>query len=351
LRDTGPSGRLPAEETITGAARRALTQGRKPMKKPLFLAGAALALVTPNAFAAEAYPIKPIRMIAPYPAGGTSDTIARILGQKLTEAWNMAVVVDNRSGVNGSLGSAIAARSPADGYTLLVGNVGPVAINASLYKSVGYDPVRDFTPVTLAAAGPNIVVVNPSFSVKTIKDLIALAKSGSRINYGSSGPGSISQLAAELFKGMTVTDMTHVPYKGSALIVNDLIGGQIQISFSDMPVALPHVKSTKLRAIAVTSAKATPLVPGVPSIAESGVPGYSIESWWGVLVPAGTSHDLVGKLNTELVRILQLADVKERFASLGVETVPSTQEQFAAYIKSEIAKFSKLIKEVGVKIE
>jgi tripartite-type tricarboxylate transporter receptor subunit TctC len=324
------------------------------MQKTLIVIGFAALQAALPAGAAEsgAYPTKPIRVIAPYPAGGTSDTIARTIGQKLTEAWGQIVVVDNRGGVNGSLGSEIASRAPADGYTLLVGNVAPVAINASIYKSVGYDPVRDFAPVTMVAAGPNIVVTNPNVAAKSMKDVIALAKGGTlRFNYGSSGAGSISHLAAEMFKNMTGTDMAHIPYKGSALIINDLLGGQIQISFSDMPVALPHVKAGKLRALAVTGAKATPLVPGVPTVAEAGVTGYAIDNWWGLLAPAGTPKAILDQLNGAMVKSLQQTDVKERFANLGVETVPGTQAEFAAHIKSEIAKFSKLIKDVGAKIE
>jgi len=326
------------------------------MKTSVAAIGACLSLAlsaVQMASAAEsgAYPTKPIRLIAPFPAGGTSDTIARTLGQKLTEAWSQGVVVDNRGGVGGIVGTTMARYAPADGYTLLVGNVSPVAINGSLYKSLDYNAVRDFTPVTMAAAGPNIVVINPSVNVKSIKELVTYVKGGGKMDFGTSGAGTISHLAAEMFKNMTGVSMLHVPYKGSALIINDLLGGQIQISFSDMPVALPHVKAGKLRALAVTSAKATPLVPGVPSVAEAGVPGYAIDSWWGVLVPTGTPKEITAKLNTELVRILNLPEVKERFAGLGVEAVPSTQAQFAQTINSEITKFAKLIKDVGIKIE
>ena len=326
------------------------------MKTSVAAIGACLSLALSAvqiASAAEsgAYPTKPIRLIAPFPAGGTSDTIARTLGQKLTEAWKQGVVVDNRGGVGGIVGTTMAARAPADGYTLLVGNVGPVAINGSLYKGLEYDAVRDFVPVTMAAAGPNIVVVNPSVKPANIKELVAYIKGGGKIDFGTSGAGSISHLAAEMFMNMTGTKMLHVPYKGSALIINDLLGGQIQISFSDMPVALPHVKANKLRALAVTGAKSTPLVPGVPSVAEAGIAGYAIESWWGVLVPTGTPKDITAKLNSELVRILNTQEVKDRFAALGVEAVPSTQAQFGQTINTEIAKFAKLIKDVGIKIE
>ncbi len=323
------------------------------MKVAAAATGFGLMLASVAALAADAgsYPAKPIRLIAPFPAGGTSDTIARTIGQKLAEAWKQSVVIDNRGGVAGIIGTEMAAHAPADGYTALVANVTPVAINGSLYKSLPYNSVRDFAPVTLVAAGPNIVVVNPSVPAKTIKELVVLAKSGVKIDYGSSGAGSISHLAAEMFKNMTGTQMLHVPYKGSALIINDLLGGQIQISFSDMPVALPHVKAGKLRALAVTGAKSTPLVPGVPSMAEAGVPGYAIDSWWGLLVPAGTPKEIAAKLNAETVRVLHLPDVNERFASLGVEAIPGTQEQFAQTINVEIAKYSKLIKDVGIRIE
>ena len=301
---------------------------------------------------AQSYPTKSIRIIAPFPPGGTSDTIARILGQKLTEAWKHQAIVDNRGGVAGSLGAAIAAKSPPDGYTLLVGNVGPVAINHNIYRSVGYDPIKDFAPITLAVSAPQIVVVHPSVPAKTFKEFAALVKAQKgKINYGSSGPGSISQLSVELYKRMTKTDMLHVPFKGSALITIALLSGEIDVVFSDVAVVLPHVESGKLRALAVTSLKPTPLLPGLPSIAESGVPGFAITSWWGMLAPAGTPQPIVAQLNAELVRILQLPDVKKSFAGLGVDAVHSTPDEFARLIKSEVEQYAKLIKEIGIKID
>ncbi len=319
----------------------------------LLAAGLALAIaLVPATVLGQAYPSKPIRVVVPFPPGGTSDTIARTLGQKLTEAWGQQVVVDNRAGVAGSLGAAIAAKSPPDGYTLLVGNVGPVAININTYRSVGYDPVKDFAPITLVVAGPQIVVVHPSVPAKTFKDFTALVKlHKGKLNYGSSGPGSVSHLAAELYKRMANVDLVHIPYKGSALITNDLIAGQVDVAFSDLPVVLPHVKSGRLRALAVTGAKPTALVPGVPTVAESGVPGFAITSWWGMLAPTGTPEPIITRLNTELIRILQLADVKERFANLGVETVTSTPAEFSAFIRLEIVKFTKLTNELGIKID
>ncbi len=317
------------------------------------LAGVALAvLLAPAAVHAQTYPTKPIRVVAPFPAGGTSDIIARTLGGKLTEAWGHQTVVENRAGVAGSLGAAVVAKSPPDGYMLLVGNVGPIAVNGSVYKNIGYDPVRDFAPITLAVTAPQIVVVHPSVPANTFKDFTALVKTRKdKLNFGSSGPGSISHLAAEMYKRMAKVDLVHIPYKGSALITADLIGGHVDVAFSDMAVVLPHVKSGRLRALAVTGAKPTPLVPGVPTVAESGVPGFEMTSWWGMLAPAGTPEPIIGRLNAELRRILQLADVRERFGLLGVEAVTSTPAEFGALIKSEIAKYSKLISEVGVKVE
>ena len=308
-----------------------------------------VALSVPVTTTAQTYPTKPIRLIAPFPPGGTSDTIARILGQKLTEAWKQQAIVENRAGVAGSLGSAVAAKSPPDGYTLLVGNVGPVAINHNVYKNVGYDPLKDFTPITLSVTAPQIVVVHPSVPAKNFKEFTALVKQHKgKINYGSSGPGSISHRSAELYKQMTGSDMLHVPFKGSALITTALLSGEVDVVFSDMAVVLPHVQANKLRALAVTGPEPTPLVPGVPTVAASGVPGFAMTSWWGVLGPAGMQPAIVSRLNTELVRILKEDDVKKRFATLGVDAANSTPQEFSALIRTEIDKYAKLLKAVGI---
>ncbi|HET9663075.1 MAG TPA: tripartite tricarboxylate transporter substrate binding protein [Burkholderiales bacterium] len=319
--------------------------------KPILasIALAMLSLTVPAASTAQTYPTKPIRLIAPFPPGGTSDTIARILGQKLTEAWKQQAIVENRAGVAGSLGSAVAAKSPPDGYTLLVGNVGPVAINHNVYKNVGYNPLKDFTPITLAVTAPQIVVVHPSVPARTFKEFTALVKRHrGKINYGSSGPGSISHLSAELYKQMTGSDMLHVPFKGSALITTALLSGEVDVVFSDMAVVLPHVQANKLRALAVTGPEPTPLVPGVPTVAASGVPGFAMTSWWGVLGPAGLPQPIVARLNTELVRILKQDDVKKRFATLGVDAANSTPQEFSSLIRTEIDKYAKLLKAVGI---
>ncbi|MBM3357080.1 MAG: tripartite tricarboxylate transporter substrate binding protein [Betaproteobacteria bacterium] len=298
---------------------------------------------------AQAYPTKPIRVLVPFSPGGTSDIIGRTLGQKLSEAWGQPVIMDNRAGVAGSLGAGIAAKSPADGYTLLVGNVGPIAVNNQIYKAVEYDSIRDFTPITLAVTAPQIVVVHPSVPAKTFKELNALVKKHSgKINYGSSGPGSISMLSAELYKRMTKTDMLHVPFKASALITIALMAGEIDVVFSDMAVVLPHVKAGRLRALAVTGPKPTPLVPDLPTVSESGVPGFVMTSWWGIFGPAGLPQPIVTRLNTELVRILKLPEIQKTFATLGVDAANSTPEELAALVKSEVPRYAKLIAEIGI---
>ncbi len=305
-----------------------------------------------HALAADNFPTKPLRLIAPYPPGGTSDIIARLVGQKLTDVWGQQMVVDNRAGANGGIGSEVAAKSPADGYTLLIGNMTPIAANPSLYKKLGYDSLRDFHGVSLVAAGPNVLVVNPNVPVKSVQDIIALAKAkpGS-LNFGSGGAGSPAHLAGELFKTLTGVQMTHVPYKGTVLSVNDLIAGQVQLVFSDAPPAIPHVKSGRLRALAVTSAKRTPLMPEYPTMAEAGVPGFALDNWWGILVPTGTPKERIARINTELVKIMQSADAKTRFANLGVEAIHSTPGEFDAYIRSEYTKLAKVIKDAGAKAD
>jgi tripartite-type tricarboxylate transporter receptor subunit TctC len=305
--------------------------------------------LAPAATPAQEYPAKAIRMVVPFAPGGTSDIIGRALGQKLSEAWMQPVVMDNRVGVAGSIGAANAAKSPPDGYTLLVGNVGPVAVNNSIYKSTGYDPLKDFTPITLAVTAPQILVVHPSVPAKTFREFMALVKAHKgKITFGSSGPGSISHLSGELYQRMTKTEMLHVPYKASAFITTAVLGGEIDVVFSDMAVVLPHVQAGKLRALAVTGPKPTPLVPGLPSVAESGLPGFSMTSWWGVLGPAGMPQPIVARLNTEFGRILRLADIQKNFATLGVDATTSTPEEFGALIKTEFAKYAKLISDIGI---
>ena len=309
------------------------------------LAGA----LAPFAAWGQGYPAKAIRVVVPFAPGGTSDIIGRTLGLRLSEAWKQPVIMDNRAGVAGSLGASIAAKSPPDGYTLLVGNVGPVAVNPQIYKAVEYDSIRDFTPITLAVTAPQIVVVHPSVPAKTFKEFNALVqRQKGNLNYGSSGPGSISHLCAELYKRMTKSDMLHVPFKASAFITTAVVSGEIDVVFSDMAVVLPHVQAGRLRALAVTGPKQTPLVPGIPTVSESGVPGFNMTSWWGMFGPAGMPRPIVTQLNTELVRILKLPDVQKTFATLGVDAANSTPEELAALVKAEVPKYAKLIAEIGI---
>ena len=319
-----------------------------PMKF-LKAACALLLALVPAVVFGQAYPSKAIRVVVPFAPGGTSDIIGRTLGQRLSEAWKQPVIMDNRAGVAGSLGAQIAAKSPPDGYTLIVGNVGPIAVNNQIYTSVTYDPVRDFTPITLAVTAPQLVVVHPSVPAKSFKEFTALVrKHKGKITYGSSGPGSISHLSAELFSRMTKTEMLHVPFKASAFITTGIVGGEIDAVFSDMAVVLPHVQANRLRALAVTGAKPTPLVPGVPTVADSGLPGFEMTSWWGMFGPAGIPQPIVNQLNTELVRILRTAEVQKTFATLGVDAATSTPEQLGAFVKTEVAKYAKLIQAIGI---
>lgn len=322
------------------------------MRQIAILATACLcAAAMPGAVAAQAYPVKPIRMIVPWSPGGTSDTIARILGQKMTEQWGQQVVIDTRPGASGIIGTEVAMRATPDGYTLLHANMAQWATNPSLYK-VNYDTLRDFTPVSQVAIAPQLLVVHPGVPAKTVKELAELAKAKpGTLNFGSGGAGTLAYSAGELFKMLTGVNMVHIPYKGTIIAVQDLLGGRVQVVFSDMPIALPHANSGKLRALAVTSAKRTPLVPGMPTVAESGVPGYAVDNSWGVFAPARTPKTLVAKLNAEMVRVHALPDVKDRYAGLGLEAISSTPAAYANFIQADAAKFAKIIQSTGAKVD
>ncbi len=308
--------------------------------------------LTFSAAAVEPYPAKPIRMINPFSPGGTSDTLARILGQKMTESWGQPVVVDARPGASGIIGTEIAMRALADGYTLMHGNMSQFAINPALYSKLNYDTLRDFVPLSLVATAPQLLVVHPGVAAKSVKELIELAraKPGS-LNFGSGGYGTLAFVGGEMFKSAAGVSITHISYKGTVLALNDLLAGQVQILFSDMPIALPHSRTGKLRALAVTGPQRTPLVPGMPTVAESGIPGFALVNWWGIFAPRGVPKDIAGKLNAELVRIHALPDLKERYAALGVEATSTTSAQFADYIKSEAIRFARVLKEAGAKAD
>jgi tripartite-type tricarboxylate transporter receptor subunit TctC len=313
---------------------------------------AAMCAMTAGSVTGQAYPDKPIRLIAPYPPGGTSDILARIAGQKLAEAWDQRIVVDNRPGASGSLGTEIAAKAAPDGYTMVIGSVAPVVLNPMFYPTIAYQSLRDFTPVSLIGAAPQLVVVNPSSPAKSIKELIELAKSSrDGLNFGASGVGTLPHLGGEWFRVMTGTKMVHISYKGTILAIQDLLGGRLHVIFSDMPIALPLADSGKLRAIAVTGAKRFPLTPGIPTAIEGGLPGFVLDNWWGVLVMKGVPQKIVDKINAGLVQGLQQPAVRETYTKLGLEAVTSTPQGFTDVIKSDAAKFSKLIKDAGIKIE
>jgi len=300
---------------------------------------------------AQHYPSKPIRIIVPYPPGGFNDTLARTLGQRLTESWHQAVIVDNRPGAGSTIGTNLAAKAPADGYTLLITSFA-FAVNPALYSSLPYDSERDLLPVVLAATTPNLLVVNPQLPVQSIKDLIALAKANpGKLNYASAGNGSSNHLSMELFKMLTGTDMLHVAYKGSAPAVNDLMGGQVNLMFDNAPNVLQQVKAGKLRALAISSKQRSPIVKELPSVAEAGVPGFDVSVWFGVMAPAGTPRAVIHQLNAQINAVLQLPQIRQAFASQGVETAGSTPEQFALFLAAQRTKWSKIVQEAGIKAE
>lgn len=311
---------------------------------------AALACMS-TAHAQSQYPQKPIRLVAPFAPGGGTDILARLFGQQMNEVLGQQVIVDNRGGAGGTIGTDIAAKAPPDGYTLILVSASH-AINPGLYGKLPYDSVNDFAPITQIATSPGILVVNPSLPVKSVKDLIALAREKpGQINYASAGSGTPPHLAGELFKVMAKIDMLHVPYKGNAPAFTDVIGGQVSLIFPTMPSAMSFIKSGRLRPIAVTSAKRSPAAPDIPTIAESGLPGYEATSWYGILAPARTPREIVARLHEVLVSIIGSPDMKQKLAAQGLDPVGNTPQQFAGVIKGEIAKWVKVVKASGAKPE
>ena len=306
-----------------------------------------LAVLAASASAQE-YPTKPIRLIVPFAPAGPTDIMSRAISERITARLGQQLVVDNRPGAGGGIGSELAARSAPDGYTMLLGHIGTHAINASLYTRIGYDPVKDFAPITMIATLPLGLFVHVAVPAHSIKELVALAKAkpGS-INFGSAGSGGPTHMAGEMLKSMAHIDIVHVPYKGNAASLTDLVAGRVQMMFSNLLTAGPHARAGKLRAIAISSGKRSPQAPELPTIAESGVPGYDLTPWYGVLFPAGTPRAIVMRLNQEIGGILTTPDVVERFRTQGIDLVTSTPEAFAALIKSEIPKWRKVVKESG----
>ena len=316
----------------------------------LLMLSLAAALLT-GAALAQPYPSKPVRLIVTYPPAGSSDLMARILGQKLSELWGQPVVVENKPGAAGSIGMEYAKTQPPDGYSFVIANLGPAVINPILSK-VPYDVERDFVPVSLIATGPNILVVNPSSPAKTLGELIAYAKANpGKLNFGSGGPGSIAHMSGEMLKSLAHVDIVHIPYKGGILSVNDLIAGHVDMVFSDALPVMQHIRAGKLRALATTGPARSPLAPDIPTCVESGVPGLVAVNWWGVLLPAGTPKPIADKFHDDLVKVMQQPEVREKFASLGVDAVSGSPAELAAYMKSETAKYAKLIKEANIRAE
>ena len=310
----------------------------------------ATALLLPLLAQAQAWPARQIRYIVPFPPGAFNDTLGRVIATELSKTLGQPMVVDNRPGGNSIIGTEAAAKSAPDGYTLF-GAALPFSVIQSLYKT-SFDVTKDFAPITLAGISANLLVAHPSFQANSVKELIEHARRNpGKVNYGSSGNGTSVHLSMELFKSMTKTFMVHIPYKGSAPVVADLIGGQVDVMFDNVPNVIGHVRAGKMKALAVSTATRSALAPEVPTVAEAGVPGYELSVWFGVLAPAGTPREIIARLNTEIVKVLNSADVKERFAKQGVEVRTSTPEQFGELVRSEVGRWAKVIREAGIKAD
>jgi tripartite-type tricarboxylate transporter receptor subunit TctC len=314
---------------------------------------AALAVTPyPSDAQAQAYPAKPIRIIVPSPPGDGSDLMARAIGDKLSAAWNTPVIVDNRTGAGGRVGAELAAKAPADGYTLIMGNAGSHGINAALYSDLSYDIERDFAPITQVMRSPNVLVVTPSLPASNVRELIALFKANpGKYSYGSGGNGSSAHLSAELFKSMAGVDVVHVPYKGASPALTDVIAGRVVMFIGNLPPAMPHIKAGNVKALAVTTAQRSPLVPDIPTLAESGLPGFETVAWFGLFAPAGTPKAIVDKLQAEVAKIVREPDIRERMAALGGEPVGNTPDQFAAIVKGDVAKWKKVVKDANIHVD
>jgi len=322
------------------------------MIRNIHFVAAALALAATVTFAADGYPNKPIRIVVAYTPAGTTDILARAVGQKLTEAWGQSVIVDNRPGANGNIGTEYAAKATPDGYTLLMTTAAPHGVNPGLYRKLGFDAVKDFAGISLVATVPNVLVVNNGMPVKDVKELIAYLRANpGKVNFGSPGYGSTGHMSTELFMSMTGTKMNHVPYKGDAGVLADVMAGQISVSFSNMPAYTPQIKAGRVRALAVSTTKRSPAAPEIPTMAEAGVPGYVAVAWFGLLAPAKTPRDIINKLSLETARILKLPDVHARLSDLGAEPVGGTPAEFDDHIKAEIVKWAKVIKDANVELQ
>ena len=326
------------------------------IRRVLVVAAAGVAACLPASHAGAqstaTYPNRPVRLVIPFPPGGPLDIIGRLIAQKASEDWGQSVVVDNRPGAGGNIGADLVAKSPPDGYTIVMGALSTHAVNPSLYAKMPYDAVKDFAPISLVAITPNVLVVNASLPVSSAKEFVAYAKANSgKLSFGSGSNGSAGHLAGELFKVDTGTDIVHVPYKGGAPATQALLAGDTQFMFDNLANAMPQVKAGKLKALAVTTAERSKLAPELPTMAEAGLPGFDISTWFGLLAPAGTPKDVIAKWNAEVVKILNSPDMRERLTAQGAEAAPTTPEQFAAFIQSEIPKYARIVKISGAKVD
>ena len=316
----------------------------------LVAAGALVALTAPAA--AQTYPVKPVRLVVPFPPGGSLDFAGRLIAQKLTETWNQPVVVENKPGAGGNIGADLVAKAPADGYTILLGALSTHAVNPSLYAKMPYDAAKDFAPITLIAVTPNVLVVNASSPVQNVKEFIAYTKANpGKLSFGSGSNGSAGHLAGELYKVETGTDAVHIPYKGAAPATQALLAGDTQFMFDNLANAMAQVKGGKLRALAVTTAKRSSLAPELPTMAEAGLPGFDISTWYGLFAPAGTPPAIVARWNADVTRILNMPDVRARLVADGAEPAPNSPEQFAQFIAAELTKYARIVKVSGAKVD
>lgn len=301
---------------------------------------------------APGYPSKTIKIVVPFAVGGIADTFARVIGQKLADAWGQAVVIENKTGAGGNIGADLVAKSAPDGYTLLLSNIGTHAVNIHLMKSMPFDPVKDFVPIAHVLDAEGLMVVNPDVKAKTVAEVIALAKAQpGKLTYASGGTGTTSHLAGEMFKSAAKVDIVHVPYKGNSPAITDLVGGQTTMAFATMPTVMPMVKAGRLRALAVIGSTRAAALPEVPTVAESGLPGFAVSNWIGLFAPAGTSPEIVKRVNAEVLKIMQSPEVVKRLETEGAKFVPMSAEQFADFQKAELAKWGKAIREAGIKAE
>ncbi len=314
--------------------------------------GAALLLAMVANAHAQAWPTRPVHFIIPFPAGGSTDIVGRMIADKLAQDLGQPFVIDNRGGAGGTTGSDVAAKAAPDGYTMLIGTSSTHAIASSLYGKLPYDQARDFAPVTLIGTATILLAVHPSVGVKSVRELIALAKAKpGELTYASSGNGSISHLTGAYFASLAGIDIRHIPYKGDTPMITDMIAGRVSLAFGTAVAFLPYVQSGKLNALAVTNAKPSPVAPNLPTVAESGLPGFEALQWFGILMPAGTPKEIVAKLNGEILKALRMPDVRERFQGMGIEIAGDTPEQFAAFMRAETVKWAKVVKESGAKVD